>query len=37
MRPFAAEGAYVNYLGGDEGLDGLQGGLRRKARRAWRR
>jgi len=24
MRPFAAEGAYVNYLGGDEGLDGLR-------------
>jgi FAD/FMN-containing dehydrogenase len=24
MRPFSAEGAYVNYLGGDEGLDGLR-------------
>lgn len=24
MRPFAAEGAYVNYLGGDEGADGLR-------------
>ncbi|HEX5019730.1 MAG TPA: BBE domain-containing protein, partial [Candidatus Binatia bacterium] len=24
MRPFAAEGAYVNYLGGDEGRDGLK-------------
>ena len=24
MHPFAAEGAYVNYLGGDEGLDGLR-------------
>jgi FAD/FMN-containing dehydrogenase len=24
MRPFAAEGAYVNYLGGDEGTDGLK-------------
>ena len=24
MRPFAAPGAYVNYLGGDEGADGLQ-------------
>jgi FAD/FMN-containing dehydrogenase len=24
MRPFAAEGAYVNYLGGDEGVDGLK-------------
>jgi FAD/FMN-containing dehydrogenase len=24
MRPFAAEGAYVNYLGGDEGADGLK-------------
>jgi len=24
MRPFAASGAYVNYLGGDEGLDGLK-------------
>ncbi len=23
MRPFAAAGAYVNYLGGDEGADGL--------------
>jgi len=24
MRPFAAAGAYVNYLGGDEGADGLR-------------
>jgi FAD/FMN-containing dehydrogenase len=24
MRPFAAKGAYVNYLGGDEGVDGLE-------------
>jgi len=24
MRPFAAPGAYVNYLGGDEGTDGLK-------------
>jgi FAD/FMN-containing dehydrogenase len=24
MRPFAAGGAYVNYLGGDEGADGLK-------------
>jgi hypothetical protein len=24
MRPFAAQGAYVNYLGGDEGADGLK-------------
>jgi FAD/FMN-containing dehydrogenase len=24
MRPFAAQGAYVNYLGGDEGVDGLR-------------
>ncbi len=24
MRPFAAEGAYVNYLGGDEGFEGLR-------------
>jgi FAD/FMN-containing dehydrogenase len=24
MRPFAAPGAYVNYLGGDEGSDGLK-------------
>jgi FAD/FMN-containing dehydrogenase len=24
MRPFAAPGAYVNYLGGDEGIDGLK-------------
>jgi FAD/FMN-containing dehydrogenase len=24
MRPFAAQGAYVNYLGGDEGTDGLK-------------
>ena len=24
MRPFAAPGAYVNYLGGDEGVDGLK-------------
>jgi FAD/FMN-containing dehydrogenase len=24
MRPFSAEGAYVNYLGGDEGLEGLR-------------
>jgi FAD/FMN-containing dehydrogenase len=24
MRPFAAEGAYLNYLGGDEGADGLK-------------
>lgn len=24
IRPFAAEGAYVNYLGGDEGVDGLK-------------
>jgi FAD/FMN-containing dehydrogenase len=24
MRPFAARGAYVNYLGGDEGADGLE-------------
>jgi hypothetical protein len=24
MRPFAAPGAYVNYLGGDEGADGLK-------------
>ena len=24
MRPFAAEGAYVNYLGGDEGIDGIK-------------
>jgi hypothetical protein len=23
-RPFAAQGAYVNYLGGDEGVDGLK-------------
>ena len=24
MRPFSAAGAYVNYLGGDEGTDGLR-------------
>jgi FAD/FMN-containing dehydrogenase len=24
MRPFAAEGAYLNYLGGDEGANGLK-------------
>lgn len=24
MRPFAAQGAYVNYFGGDEGVDGLK-------------
>ncbi|HKZ77889.1 MAG TPA: FAD-binding oxidoreductase [Pyrinomonadaceae bacterium] len=24
MRPFAAPGAYVNYMGGDEGADGLK-------------
>ncbi|HEX5030530.1 MAG TPA: FAD-binding oxidoreductase [Candidatus Eisenbacteria bacterium] len=24
MRPFAAPGAYVNYLGGDEGMEGLE-------------
>jgi FAD/FMN-containing dehydrogenase len=24
MRPFAAQGAYVNYLGGDEGVEGLK-------------
>jgi hypothetical protein len=24
MRPFAAPGAHVNYLGGDEGSDGLE-------------
>jgi FAD/FMN-containing dehydrogenase len=24
MRPFTAKGAYVNYLGGDEGVDGLK-------------
>lgn len=24
MRPFSAQGAYVNYLGGDEGVDGLK-------------
>jgi FAD/FMN-containing dehydrogenase len=24
MRPFSAEGAYVNYLGGDEGIEGLR-------------
>jgi hypothetical protein len=24
LRPFAAPGAYVNYLGGDEGADGLK-------------
>lgn len=24
LRPFAAPGAYVNYLGGDEGVDGLK-------------
>jgi len=24
MRPFTAQGAYVNYLGGDEGLEGVQ-------------
>jgi FAD/FMN-containing dehydrogenase len=24
MRPYAAEGAYVNYLGGDEGREGLE-------------
>jgi FAD/FMN-containing dehydrogenase len=24
MRPFTAKGAYVNYLGGDEGADGLK-------------
>ena len=24
MRPFAGEGAYVNYLGGDEGAEGLK-------------
>jgi FAD/FMN-containing dehydrogenase len=24
MRPFVAPGAYVNYLGGDEGADGLK-------------
>lgn len=23
LRPYSAEGAYVNYLGGDEGADGL--------------
>ena len=24
LRPFAAQGAYVNYMGGDEGADGLK-------------
>ena len=24
MRPFAAQGAYVNYLSGDEGVEGLK-------------
>ena len=24
MRPFAAQGAYINYLGGDEGVEGLK-------------
>ena len=24
MRPFAAPGAYVNYLGADEGADGIK-------------
>jgi FAD/FMN-containing dehydrogenase len=24
MRPFAGKGAYVNYLGGDEGAEGLK-------------
>jgi len=24
MRPFTAKGSYVNYLGGDEGMDGLR-------------
>jgi FAD/FMN-containing dehydrogenase len=24
MRPFTVQGAYVNYLGGDEGVDGLK-------------
>jgi len=24
MRPFAAQGAYINYLGGDEGPDGIK-------------
>ena len=24
MRPFCAEGVYVNYLGGDEGVEGVR-------------
>ena len=33
MRPFAAEGAYVNYLGGDEGFDGLKAAYGTKLKR----
>ena len=36
MRPFAAQGAYVNYLGGDEGDRWAQGCVRREARAARR-
>lgn len=33
MRPFAAEGAYINYLGGDEGADGLSAAYGQKLAR----
>ena len=33
MRPFAAEGAYVNYLGGDEGIDGIKAAYGEKLER----
>jgi FAD/FMN-containing dehydrogenase len=33
MRPFAAKGAYVNYLGGDEGVDGLKAAYGAKLQR----
>jgi FAD/FMN-containing dehydrogenase len=33
LRPFSATGAYVNYLGGDEGVDGLQAAYGAKLKR----
>jgi hypothetical protein len=33
LRPYLAPGAYVNYLGGDEGLEGLEAAYGRKLAR----
>jgi FAD/FMN-containing dehydrogenase len=33
LRPYLAQGAYVNYLGGDEGLEGLEAAYGRKLAR----